>query len=65
MRSLWRLGGRSWLELARRVWHEVQEDSVFGRAAELSYYLRLARRCYYPHDLAVLYGRRGVDGRRS
>ena len=42
MRSLWRLGGLSWLELAKRVWHEIQKDSVFGRAAELSYYFLLA-----------------------
>src|ERR1043166_3777829 len=42
MRSLWRLGGLSWLELGKRVWHEIQEDNVFGRAAELSYYFLLA-----------------------
>lgn len=42
MRSLWRLGGLSWLELAKRVWREIQEDKVFGRAAELSYYFLLA-----------------------
>src|SRR5215813_5544021 len=42
IKSLWRLGDLSWLELAKRVWHEVQEDNVFGRAAELSYYFLLA-----------------------
>ena len=42
MASLWRLGGLSWGELAKRVWNEVQEDNVFGRAAELSYYFLLA-----------------------
>src|SRR5215510_11100671 len=42
MRSLWGLGGLSWLELAKRVWHEIQKDKVFGRAAELSYYFLLA-----------------------
>ena len=42
MRSLWRLGGLSWHELAKQVWHEIQEDNVFGRAAELSYYFLLA-----------------------
>jgi membrane protein len=42
MASLWRLGGMSWREMATRVWHEVQEDKVFGRAAELSYYFLLA-----------------------
>jgi membrane protein len=42
MGSLWGLGGLSWLDLAKRVWHEIQEDKVFGRAAELSYYFLLA-----------------------
>lgn len=42
MVSLWKLGGLSWLELAKRVWKEVQADNVFGRAAELSYYFLLA-----------------------
>jgi membrane protein len=42
MASLWRLGGLSWGELAKRVWHEIEEDNVFGRAAELSYYFLLA-----------------------
>ena len=36
------LGGLSWKELGRRVWGEIQEDEVFGRAAELSYYFLLA-----------------------
>ena len=42
MASLWNLGNLGWRELAKRVWHEVQEDEVFGRAAELSYYFLLA-----------------------
>jgi membrane protein len=42
MASLWGLGNLSWGELAKRVWHEIQEDEVFGRAAELSYYFLLA-----------------------
>jgi membrane protein len=42
MASLWRLGGLGWRELAKRVWHEIDEDNVFGRAAELSYYFLLA-----------------------
>ena len=42
MPSLWKLGGLSWLQLAKRVWREIQEDNVFGRAAELSYYFLLA-----------------------
>ena len=42
MASLWALGNLSWRELAKRVWSEIQEDDVFGRAAELSYYFLLA-----------------------
>lgn len=42
MASLWKLGGLSWRELGKRVWSEIQEDNVFGRAAELSYYFLLA-----------------------
>jgi membrane protein len=42
MASLWKLGGLGWRELAKRVWSEVQNDNVFGRAAELSYYFLLA-----------------------
>src|SRR5215218_3824534 len=42
MPSLWKLGGLGWLQLGKRVWAEIQEDNVFGRAAELSYYFLLA-----------------------
>lgn len=42
MSSLWKLGGLSSIELGKRVWKEIQEDEVFGRAAELSYYFLLA-----------------------
>ena len=42
MASLWKLGNLGWRELAKRVWKEIQEDQVFGRAAELSYYFLLA-----------------------
>ena len=42
MKSLWALRNISWLELAKRVWKESNEDRVFGRAAELSYYFLLA-----------------------
>jgi membrane protein len=42
MVSLWKLGNLGWRELAKRVWSEVQEDEVFSRAAELSYYFLLA-----------------------
>ncbi|MCA1636650.1 MAG: YihY/virulence factor BrkB family protein [Acidobacteria bacterium] len=40
--SLWQLGGLGWKELAKRVWSEVNEDDIFGRAAQLSYYFLLA-----------------------
>ena len=42
MSSLWALGNLKVTEVAKRVWKEVQEDNVFGRAAELSYYFLLA-----------------------
>ena len=42
MSSLWKLGGLRWIELAKRTWREIQEDDVFGRAAQLSYYFLLA-----------------------
>jgi membrane protein len=42
MESLWALGNLGWRRLAKRVWKEIQDDGVFGRAAELSYYFLLA-----------------------
>jgi membrane protein len=42
MASLWKFGGLSLVELSKRVWREMQQDNVFGRAAELSYYFLLA-----------------------
>jgi membrane protein len=42
MASLWGLGGLTWKDLGRRVWAEMEEDEVFGRAAQLSYYFLLA-----------------------
>ena len=42
MASLWSIGKLGWFGLAKRVWKEVQEDDVFGRAAQLSYYFLLA-----------------------
>jgi membrane protein len=36
------LGRLTWKDLGRGVWQEVQEDEIFGRAAELSYYFLLA-----------------------
>ena len=40
--ALWQLGGLSWTELGKRVWAEINEDDIFGRAAQLSYYFLLA-----------------------
>lgn len=42
MASLWRLGGLTWKDLFKRVVSEIQEDDVFGRAAQLAYYFLLA-----------------------
>jgi membrane protein len=42
MNSLWKLGGLSWIQLAKRVWAEINEDDVWGRAAQLAYYFLLA-----------------------
>jgi membrane protein len=40
--SLWKFGGLTPITLARRVWTEMTDDDVTGRAAELSYYFLLA-----------------------
>lgn len=40
--SLWKFGGLTWKELAKRIWHEMNEDDIWGRAAQLSYYFLLA-----------------------
>ena len=40
--SSWHMGGLSWRELAKRVWAETNDDDIFGRAAQLSYYFLLA-----------------------
>lgn len=42
MKSLWALRNITWIGLAKRVWKEINEDRMFGRAAELSYYFLLA-----------------------
>lgn len=42
MDSLWKLGGLSWIELGKRVWAEINEDDIWGRAAQLAYYFLLA-----------------------
>lgn len=41
-KSPWALGGLSAKELATRVWSEINDDDVFGRAAQLAYYFLLA-----------------------
>jgi len=42
MVAMWDLGGLNWKELAKRAWAQINEDDVFGRAAQLSYYFLLA-----------------------
>lgn len=42
MLSTWRLSGVSWTELLKRVWQQINEDDIFGRAAQLAYYFLLA-----------------------
>jgi membrane protein len=42
MASMWGLGGLSWKQLMKHIWHEMNEDDVWGRAAQLSYYFLLA-----------------------
>lgn len=40
--AMWARGGLGWKEFGQRVWHEISEDDVFGRAAQLAYYFLLA-----------------------
>jgi membrane protein len=40
--SPWKLGGLTVVELGRRVWNSIDEDDVFGRAAQLAYYFFLS-----------------------
>jgi membrane protein len=40
--SMWGFGGLTWKQLGGRVWTEMNNDDVFGRAAQLSYYFLLA-----------------------
>lgn len=42
MFTSWKRGGLGWGALAKRVWGELQEDDIFGDAAQLSYYFLLA-----------------------
>lgn len=41
-RSPWQLGGLTWKELGKRVYAQINQDDVFGRAAQLAYYFLLA-----------------------
>lgn len=36
------LSGLTWKQLLSRVWNQIKDDDVFGRAAQLSYYFLLA-----------------------
>jgi membrane protein len=40
--NLFRLSGVSFKDAAKRIWAEIFEDDVFGRAAQLAYYFFLA-----------------------
>jgi membrane protein len=42
LRSIWRLGGLSFRQLAKRVWSGITEDNVVGRSSELAYNFLLA-----------------------
>jgi membrane protein len=42
LKSMWSLGGLSAKQLGTRVWGQLNEDDVWGRAAQLSYYFLLA-----------------------
>ncbi len=42
MASMWKFGGLTWKDLAARVWKQINEDEIFGRAAQLSYFFLLA-----------------------
>lgn len=37
LESIWKLGGLTTKELARRVWRGIDQDNLLGRAAELAY----------------------------
>jgi hypothetical protein len=40
--ALWKLGGLTPLQLAKRIWIQIDEDDVAIRSAALSYYFLLA-----------------------
>jgi membrane protein len=39
---MWTLSGLSWTAFFKRVWQQINEDDIWGRAAQLSYYFLLA-----------------------
>jgi membrane protein len=39
---MWTLSGLSFVTLGNRKWNELNDDDVFGRAAQLAYYFLLA-----------------------
>ena len=65
--SMWGFGGLSWKELGKRVWHEMNEDDVWGRAAQLSYFFLLALFPLLLVMMAVLgiFADRGTELRNS
>lgn len=42
LESMWGLGGLTWTQMGGRVWRQINEDDIWGRAAQLSYYFLLA-----------------------
>jgi membrane protein len=42
MASTWSLNGQTWSDFFKRVWSDIGNDDIFGRAAQLSYYFLLA-----------------------
>jgi membrane protein len=42
MASTWSLHGQTWTAFIKRVWSDINNDDIFGRAAQLSYYFLLA-----------------------
>ena len=42
MGRIWTLSGLGWTTFLKRVWQQINEDDIWGRAAQLSYYFLLA-----------------------
>lgn len=40
--SIWSLGGQSVFQFAKRTWHRINDDDIFGHAAQLAYNFFLA-----------------------